>query len=124
VYPSETGPAVSNYSSHRSNDVCRTLRRRSCVTGIEHFAIKPDITTTNPLDLYDYPISHSLATDVLWGALLSAGYSLLRKHWRGTLLIFAAVLCHWFLDFIAHRADMPLAPGIHKYYGWASTTRA
>ena len=87
------------------------------VTGIEHFAIKPGITTTNPLDLYDYPISHSLATDALWGALLAAGYYLVRRHWRGTLLIFAAVLSHWLLDFVAHRADMPLAPGIHKYYG-------
>jgi hypothetical protein len=87
------------------------------VAGIEHFAIKPGITVTNPLDLYDYPISHSLATDAVWGALLAAGYYLVRKYWRGTLLIFAAVLSHWFLDLVAHRADMPLTPGIHKYYG-------
>jgi hypothetical protein len=87
------------------------------VAGIEHFAIKPGITITNPLDLYDYPISHSLATDAVWGALLAAGYYLVRKYWRGSLLIFVAVLSHWFLDFVAHRADMPLAPGIHKYYG-------
>jgi hypothetical protein len=87
------------------------------VAGIEHFAIKPGITVTNPLDLYDYPISHSLATDAVWGVLLAAGYYHVRKYWRGSLLIFAAVLSHWFLDFVAHRADMPLAPGIHKYYG-------
>lgn len=87
------------------------------VTGIEHFAIKPGITVTNPLDLYDYPISHSLATDAVWGALLAAGYYLVRKYWRGSMLIFAAALSHWFLDFVAHRADLPLAPGIHKYYG-------
>ena len=86
------------------------------VTGIEHFA-KLGITITNPLDLYDYPISHSLATDAVWGALLAVGYYLVRKYRRGSLLIFAPVLSHWFLDFVAHRADMPLAPGIHKYYG-------
>jgi hypothetical protein len=88
------------------------------VTGFEHFAIRPGITTTNPLDLYDYPISHSLATDALWGALLAAAYYLLRRYWRGSVLIFVLVLSHWFLDLIAHRPDMPLAPGIHKYYGF------
>lgn len=87
------------------------------VTGIEHFTIKPGITITNSLDLYDYPISHSLATDAVWGALLAAGYYLVRSYRRGSVLILAAVLSHWFLDFVAHRADMPLAPGIHKYYG-------
>jgi hypothetical protein len=87
------------------------------VTGFEHFAIKPGITTTNPLDLYDYPISHSLATDVVWGVLLAAGYYLVRKYWRGSVVILVLVLSHWFLDLIAHRPDMPLAPGIHQYYG-------
>lgn len=87
------------------------------VTGFEHFAIKPGITTTNPLELYDYPISHSLAMDVVWGALFAAIYYLVRKHWRGSVVIFVLVLSHWLLDFIAHRPDMPLAPGIHKYYG-------
>lgn len=87
------------------------------VAGVEHFAIRPGITTTNPLDLYDYPISHSLAADVGWAVLLAFAYYLLRRYWRGSVLIFVAVLSHWFLDFVAHRADMPLAPGIHKYYG-------
>ena len=87
------------------------------VAGVEHFAIRPGITATNALDLYDYPISHSLAADVFWGALFAGGYYLVRKYWRGSVLIFACVLSHWFLDLIAHRADLPLAPGIHKYYG-------
>jgi hypothetical protein len=87
------------------------------VAGIEHFAIRPGITTTNSLDLYDYPISHGLATDFLWGVLLSVAYYIIHRYWRGSLMVFGAVLSHWILDFIAHRADMPLAPGIHKYYG-------
>jgi len=87
------------------------------IAGIEHFAIKTGITATNPLDLYDYPISHSLATDAVWGALLAAGYYFVRRYWSGSLLIFLVVLSHWFLDFIAHRADMPLMPGIPRYYG-------
>src|SRR5215472_3969376 len=87
------------------------------VGGVEHFAIKPGITTANPLDLYDYPISHGLATDFAWATLLAISYYLIRRYWRGSVLIFVAVLSHWVLGLIAHRADMPLAPGIHKYYG-------
>ncbi|HXY52817.1 MAG TPA: hypothetical protein VEI01_25450 [Terriglobales bacterium] len=87
------------------------------VAGTEHFAIQPGITATNSLDLYDYPISHSLATDAVWGALLAAGYYFVRRYWIGSLLIFLVVLSHWFLDLIAHRADMPLLPGLPRYYG-------
>ncbi len=87
------------------------------VADVEHFAIRPGITTTNPLDLYDYPISHGLVTDVAWGVLLALAYYLVRRYWRGSVLIFVAVMSHWFLDFVSHRADMPLAPGIPKYYG-------
>lgn len=87
------------------------------VTGIEHFAIRPGITTANALDLYDYPISHGLATDFAWATLLAAAYYLINRYWRGSVLVFVAVLSHWVLDFIVHRPDMPLAPGIHKYYG-------
>lgn len=87
------------------------------VLGVEHIAIKPGITTTNPLDLYDFPISHSLVMDVFWALLLAGIYYAYRKYPRGAALIFAAVLSHWVLDFISHRPDMPLAPGIHLYYG-------
>ena len=34
-----------------------------------------------------------------------------------------AVVSHWVLDFISHRPDMPLAPGLSRVYGlglWAS----
>src|ERR1700688_1912605 len=40
-------------------------------------------------------------------------------------MIFAAVMSHWLLDFIAHRPDMPLAPGLHRHFGlglWDSVT--
>lgn len=87
------------------------------VAGLEHVAIKPGITATNAFDLYDYPISHSLALDVAWGALFAVAYWLVRKYPRGSLLIFAAVASHWVLDFASHRPDMPLAPGVQKYYG-------
>jgi membrane-bound metal-dependent hydrolase YbcI (DUF457 family) len=87
------------------------------VAGIEHFAIKPGITATNPFDLHDYPFSHSLLMALVWGAVMAGAYYAIRRYERGALLIFAAVVSHWVLDFVSHRPDMPLAPGIHRYYG-------
>lgn len=87
------------------------------VLGIEHIAIKPGITTTNALDLYDYPWSHSLLMDLVWAALFAAGYYAFRRYARGAWLVFAAVLSHWVLDWISHRPDMPLAPGANVYLG-------
>ena len=85
--------------------------------GLEHVRITPGITRLNALDLYDYPWSHSLATNILWGALLGGGY-LLWKHYRpGAIVLFVAVVSHWVLDWASHRPDMPLAPGIHQYVG-------
>lgn len=85
--------------------------------GIEHARIQPGITRTNALDLYDIPLSHSLATDVLWGALFAGVYFMWRRYPRGSWVIFGLVLSHWLLDFLSHRPDMPLAPGVHLYFG-------
>jgi hypothetical protein len=87
------------------------------VAGVEHIAIKPGITATNAFDLYDYPISHSLLMAVVWGAAMATAYDVTRRYLRGALLVFIAVVSHWVLDFISHRPDMPLAPGVHHYYG-------
>lgn len=87
------------------------------LAGVEHIAIQPGITTTNALNLYDYPISHSLVMDILWGLAFGGIYYLVRKDWRGSAVLFAAVMSHWVLDFIAHRPDMPLLPGLHTYVG-------
>jgi membrane-bound metal-dependent hydrolase YbcI (DUF457 family) len=85
--------------------------------GIEHVRVQPGITATNALDLYDIPISHSLLMDTLWAALLGAAYFFRHRYPRGAWVVFIAVLSHWLLDFVSHRADMPLAPGMHTYFG-------
>ena len=85
--------------------------------GIEHISIQPGITRLNALNLYDFAWSHSLVMDVVWGALLAAAYFLTRRYARGAGILFAAVLSHWILDWASHRPDMPLAPGVHRYYG-------
>ena len=76
---------------------------------------------------YFHPIniaySHSLLMDIIWGLLFAGVYLLWRRNLRGAWLLFAAVVSHWVLDFVAHRPDMPLAPGIHQGYGlgvWSS----
>jgi hypothetical protein len=55
--------------------------------------------------------------DAVWGGLLASAYFLWRRYARGAWVIFALVLSHWVLDFLSHRPDMPLGPGIHKYFG-------
>ena len=87
------------------------------LAGIEHVRIQPGITAANALDLWDYPISHSLLTDALWAALFAGLYYAWRRYPRGAWAIFGAVLSHWLLDFLSHRPDMPLAPGVHRYFG-------
>jgi membrane-bound metal-dependent hydrolase YbcI (DUF457 family) len=77
--------------------------------GVEQVRIVPGITATNPLDLYYMPFSHSLVAAVVWSGVAAVAYRL----WRGsraiaTLLVAAAVLSHWLLDFLVHRPDLPL----------------
>jgi membrane-bound metal-dependent hydrolase YbcI (DUF457 family) len=87
------------------------------LAGIEHARIHPGITRTNSLEMYDIAISHSLATAALWGAFLAAAYFLWRRYFRASWVILGIVLSHWLLDFLSHRPDMPLAPGVHHYFG-------
>ena len=87
------------------------------VVGVEHVAISPGITAVNALDLFDIGLSHSLVMDFVWAGALMAGYWSWRRDRRGLWVIFAAVLSHWVLDFVSHRPDMPLAPGVERYFG-------
>jgi LexA-binding, inner membrane-associated putative hydrolase len=87
------------------------------MAGIEHVEIKPGRGAVNYLGASDIAFSHSLLMDAAWGALLAAAYFFARHYARGAWMLFAAVLSHWLLDFVAHRPDMALAPGIHQYFG-------
>jgi hypothetical protein len=79
--------------------------------GIEKVRIVPGITATNPLDLYYMPFTHSLVAALLWSAIAAVAYHLWQGRTsgnRGVILVGAAVLSHWFLDFLVHRPDLPL----------------
>ena len=86
------------------------------VLGIEHARIVPGITEASPLDLHDYPWSHSLVTSLGWSLLLSAPFFAKRRP-REALVVACCVFSHFVLDFVTHRPDLPLAPGTEGRYG-------
>jgi membrane-bound metal-dependent hydrolase YbcI (DUF457 family) len=89
------------------------------LTGIEHAAIVPGITAFVPLDLYDMPWSHSLAMAIVWSAVLALAYRMRHTDRRGAIVIAAGVFSHWVLDWVTHRPDMGIAPGIEHRVGLA-----
>ncbi len=79
--------------------------------GVEHVRIAPGITRVSPLDFNHYPISHSLLMAVVWALAFGGIYYALRRNMRSAVVVGAAVLSHWVLDFIVHRPDLQLYPG-------------
>jgi hypothetical protein len=60
-----------------------------------------------------------------WSIGVGLAYYALRRYRRGAWIIAAGVLSHWALDFVVHRPDMPLAPGVNIFVGlglWSSVT--
>jgi hypothetical protein len=78
--------------------------------GWEQVRIQPGETAFTPLDFVSYPISHSLAAAIGWATLFVLLYFLFTRYSRGALIIWVGVVSHWVLDWISHRADMPLYP--------------
>jgi hypothetical protein len=85
--------------------------------GWEHVRIVPGLMKLNALDLYDYPISHSLVGALAWSFLFAIAYQLmgrgesaLQARRRNALLLGAGVFSHWILDVLAHRPDVPVLP--------------
>lgn len=79
--------------------------------GWEHVRIDPGNTRFTPLDLYDFPWSHSLLMSVLWATAFAAIHYYFARYRAGTIVVWIGVVSHWVLDWITHRPDMPLYPG-------------
>jgi len=79
--------------------------------GWERAHVVPGPNPFLTLWLDDYPISHSLVTLIVWGALFGFLYYRRRGDRRAALVIGLLVVSHWVLDFITHRPDEPLYPG-------------
>jgi membrane-bound metal-dependent hydrolase YbcI (DUF457 family) len=83
--------------------------------GWEHARISVGETRWTPLELYDYPCSHSLLFMALWATALAIVYRAYRADLAGMLAIWIGVVSHWGLDWLTHRPDMPLYPNGPKY---------
>ena len=53
---------------------------------------------------------------LVWGAFFG-GLFFLRWRWRDGLVLGAAVVSHWVLDWITHRPDLPLTLDAQSHYG-------
>ncbi|MFX1263348.1 MAG: hypothetical protein ACFFAZ_14805 [Promethearchaeota archaeon] len=100
--------------------------------GIEHARIIPGFTEASPLDLYDFPISHSLLGSLAWtvAAYLVVRFIPLRHsndmiyRQRAALVLSVGVFSHFVLDFLVHTPDLLLVPGLDMKIGlglWNST---
>ncbi|MGZ3157756.1 MAG: hypothetical protein ACXU7H_01605 [Burkholderiaceae bacterium] len=80
--------------------------------GIEKVRFVEHITASNSMDLYFMPFTHSLPAALVWAVGIASLYWLLAQsnphRVRNTLLFGVVVASHWFLDFFAHRPDLPL----------------
>jgi len=87
------------------------------LAGVERVEIRPGITAFTPLDFVYYPWTHSLVMGVLWAVAFSLLYLSTRGNGNASLIVSAVLLSHWFLDLVAHRPDLPLAPGSETRWG-------
>jgi hypothetical protein len=89
--------------------------------GWEHVQIAPGTTRVTPLNFSNYPISHSLLTQIGFGIALGLVYYALRRKnpgvGRTAIVLAACVPSHWVLDWIMHRPDLPLTPWSVTYHG-------
>jgi hypothetical protein len=94
------------------------------IAGVEHVRINPYALPFLRLDLYDYPISHSMLTSIFWSVLIGGAYFLINKNKHNAIVVSCAVFSHWVLDFLTHSPDLPIAPGMTSMVGlglWNST---
>ncbi|MDH4228073.1 MAG: hypothetical protein OEV59_10075 [Deltaproteobacteria bacterium] len=85
--------------------------------GIETVEIAPGYTAATPLKFVSYPYSHSLALVVLYALVIGVAYFLIKKNRAAAIVMAAAVLSHWLLDWVSHIPDLPLFPGSDIYAG-------
>lgn len=84
------------------------------LTGWEHVSI---VAGPNPflrLTFDAYPVSHSLLTLIVWGAVYAVLYRRRTGYARGAAVLALLVVSHWVLDVATHGPDMPLYPGSAK----------
>jgi hypothetical protein len=77
--------------------------------GVERVEIVRGATPMMPLDFVSYPYSHSLLALSLWGIAFGVVYMAVRRARVSAAVTLALlVVSHWVLDYVTHRADLPL----------------
>lgn len=84
------------------------------LAGVEHMRIVPGFTAMNPMDLYDMPITHSLAGSFAWGVGFALLVLALTKKPVAALIAGLVVASHWLLDLLVHAPDLTLMGGASK----------
>jgi membrane-bound metal-dependent hydrolase YbcI (DUF457 family) len=87
------------------------------LTGIERASIEPGNTAFTPLDLEYMPWSHSLVMSIVWSIAFALLYVAIHRDRRGAVVLAIGVFSHWVLDWITHRPDMGIAPGLDTRVG-------
>jgi membrane-bound metal-dependent hydrolase YbcI (DUF457 family) len=78
------------------------------LAGVETVRIDPGNTPFTPLDFVSYPWSHSAPMTLVWSVLFGAAVYAFTRDRAGALICGLLVASHWVLDFVSHRADLPL----------------
>jgi membrane-bound metal-dependent hydrolase YbcI (DUF457 family) len=81
------------------------------LAGVERVRIAPGDTAFTPLAFEHYPWTHSLLMACAWAAGFAVLYRARTGSSRGAAVVGGLVVSHWVLDLVAHRPDLPLAPG-------------
>lgn len=95
------------------------------LAGVETVRVVPGLTPFSPFDFVSYPWSHSLLMTAVWAALFGGAHYLVRRDATTAKVLAAVVFSHWALDWVTHRPDLPLAPGLAYKTGlglWNSVT--
>src|SRR6185369_4714577 len=92
------------------------------LAGVEEVQITNGRGAGNYFHPINIALSHSLAMLFVWGAVFAGVHFWLRRSKRSALLLFSLVLLHWPLDVVAHKSDMPLAPGLAQQFGFGLWT--
>lgn len=64
-----------------------------------------------PLAFERYPITHSFLGAAGWSFAFALIFWLFTKRNRDAVIVGIVAVCHWFLNLIVHRPDLPLVPG-------------
>ncbi|MGH9482289.1 MAG: metal-dependent hydrolase [Terriglobales bacterium] len=95
--------------------------------GWESLRIVPSSNPLLRLEFVHFPYTHSLAAAIVWSVLFAGVYGWRTGHRTAARWLGLGVFSHWVLDWISHRPDLQLAPGLNPRLGlglWSAPVAA